>query len=63
MHNPENAELAKQFASFCASHEGLRLPDASKLLVKFRSNLTTEIMTEGCLVLEVERTILAEKCL
>ncbi|KAL5328987.1 hypothetical protein ACEPPN_002496 [Leptodophora sp. 'Broadleaf-Isolate-01'] len=63
LHNPENAQLAEDFATFCVSDERLRVPDSSSLLVKFRSNITTEAMTEGSLTLEVARTILAGKCL
>lgn len=63
MHNPANAQLARDFDAFCSTEKGLQMPDASKFLVKFRSNITTELMTEGSLTLEVARTILADKCL
>jgi hypothetical protein len=63
MHNPENAQLARDFTDFCAKYDTLKMPDATKFLVRFRSNLTTDVMTEGSLTLEIARTILAEKCL
>ncbi|KAG4435795.1 hypothetical protein IFR05_008716 [Cadophora sp. M221] len=63
LHNPENAQLAEDFATFCLSDEQLRVPDSRSLLVKFRSNITTDVMTDGSLTLEVARTILAGKCL
>jgi acyl transferase domain-containing protein/acyl carrier protein/SAM-dependent methyltransferase len=62
MHNPENAHLAEAFSKFCDTEEELKIPDARSFLVKFRSNITTQVMTEGSLVLEVARTILADKC-
>lgn len=63
LHNPENAQLAKDLTAFCLSDHQLRMPDTSNLLVKFRSNISTEVMTEGSLTLEVAQTILANKCL
>lgn len=62
MHNPENAELAKDFANFCNAHEQLRIPDASSLLVPLRSNITTNAMNEGSLSLEIARVIMVDKC-
>lgn len=63
LHNPENAQLAQDFTEFCLSDDQLRMPDASNLLVMFRSNIGTNVMTDGSLTLEVARTILADKCL
>ncbi|TVY47237.1 Non-reducing polyketide synthase [Lachnellula occidentalis] len=62
MHNPDNAELAKDLANFCDAHEQLKIPDASRLFVPLRSNITANVMKEGSLSLEIARVILADKC-
>ena len=62
VHNPENAELAKELCRLCDSNEILRLPHASKLQAPVRSNKTGDLITEGSLTQEAVSVILASRC-
>ena len=62
VHNPENADLARQLCTLCDNHDGLKLPDASHLNAPLRSNKNGEKITEGSLTHEAIETILASCC-
>ena len=62
VHNPENADLARQLCTLCDKHESLRLPDASHLKAPLRSNKNGEKIVEGSLTHEAIETILASCC-
>ncbi|KAL9127950.1 MAG: hypothetical protein Q9217_003263 [Psora testacea] len=62
VHNPENADLARELCIVCDKHEGLRLPDASHLKAPLRSNKTGEKILKGSLTHEAIETILASCC-
>ena len=62
VHNPENADLARELCVVCDNHEGLRLPDASHLRAPLRSNKNGEKILDGSLTHEAIETILASCC-
>ena len=62
VHNPENADLARELCGICDQHEELRLPDASHLGAPLRSNKNGEKILEGSLTHEAIETILASCC-
>ena len=62
MHNPENADLARELCLLCDNNDELRLPDASHLMAPLRSNKTGEKLSNGSLTHEVIETILASCC-
>ena len=62
VHNPENADLARELCALCDQHEVLRLPDASHLNAPLRSNKNGEKILEGSLTHEAVETILASCC-
>lgn len=62
VHNPENADLARQLCTLCDKHESLLLPDASHLRAPLRSNKNGEKILEGSLNHEAIETILASCC-
>lgn len=62
VHNPENADLARELCNLCDQHEELRLPNASHLTAPLRSNKTGEKLIEGSLTHEAIETILASCC-
>lgn len=62
MHNPENADLARELCMLCDKYEELRLPNASHLTAPLRSNKTGEKLLEGSLTHEAIETILASCC-
>ena len=62
VHNPENAELARELCQLCDKTELLRLPHASQLQAPVRSNKTGNLITEGSLTHEAISVILASRC-
>ena len=62
VHNPENADLARELCTLCDQHEELRLPDASHLKAPLRSNKNGKKVLEGSLTHEAVETILASCC-
>ena len=62
VHNPENADLARQLCKLCDNHDSLKLPDASQLNAPLRSNKNGEKILEGSLTHEAIETILASCC-
>lgn len=62
MHNPENAELARELCQLCDRTDILRLPHAANLQVPTRSNRTSELITDGSLTQEIINVILASRC-
>ena len=62
VHNPENAELARELCKLCDETELLRLPHASHLQAPVRSNKTGSLITEGSLTHEAVSVILASRC-
>lgn len=62
VHNPENADLARELCTLCDQHEALRLPDASHLRAPLRSNKNGQTIQEGSLTHEAIETILASCC-
>ena len=62
VHNPENADLARELCILCDKHEELRLPDASHLRASLRSNKNGKKILEGSLTHEAIETILASCC-
>ena len=62
VHNPENADLARELCALCDQHEQLRLPDASHLKAPLRSNKNGKRILEGSLTHEAIETILASCC-
>ncbi len=62
VHNPENADLARELCLLCDQHDTFRLPDASHLRAPLRSNKNGETVLEGSLTHEAIETILASYC-
>lgn len=62
VHNPENKSLAAELCRLCHDIPCLKLPDASKLQVPVRSNISGERLRSGLLTEEIVTTILASKC-
>ena len=62
VHNPENADLARELCTLCDKHDILKLPDASHLNAPLRSNKNGEKILEGSLTHEAIETILASCC-
>ena len=62
VHNPENADLARELCTVCDKHEELQLPDASHLRAPLRSNKNGKKILEGSLTHEAIETILASCC-
>lgn len=62
VHNPENADLAKELCDLSDRVPSLRLPSARSLQVPVRSNKTGQLLVEGSLTHEVIDTILASRC-
>ncbi|MCJ1436576.1 hypothetical protein MMC27_005956 [Xylographa pallens] len=62
VHNPENAELARELCQLCDKTDLLRLPQASNLQAPMRSNKTGNLITEGSLTHEAVSVILASRC-
>jgi hypothetical protein len=62
VHNPENADLAKELCDICDRHDFLRLPTADHVAVPIRLNITGELVSEGPLSHEIVKTILASRC-
>ena len=62
VHNPENADLARELCELCDKHAELQLPNASHLTAPLRSNKTGKKLTEGSLTHEAIETILASCC-
>jgi len=61
-HTPRNKDLAETLSRICDQTAALQLPNASKLQVPVRSNITGEILTEGSLTRELITTVLEFKC-
>ncbi|KAL8933262.1 MAG: hypothetical protein Q9211_005878, partial [Gyalolechia sp. 1 TL-2023] len=62
VHNPENADLAKELRELSDRVPSLQLPSASNLQVQVRSNRTGQALVDGSLTHEVVDTILASRC-
>ncbi|KAK0647379.1 Methylphloroacetophenone synthase [Lasiodiplodia hormozganensis] len=62
VHNPENAELAKELCELCDEFESLTLPACSELQVPVYSNITGRRLRDCSLTHEAVRTILASRC-
>ena len=62
VHNPENAELAKELCQLCDSTDLLKLPDATKLQIPTRSNRSGDVIVKGSLSHEMVNVILASRC-
>lgn len=62
VHNPENADLAKELCAVCDKTPSLQLPNVSSLQAPVRSNRNGELITEGSLTHEVVNVILASRC-
>ncbi|KAL9606215.1 MAG: hypothetical protein Q9179_000612 [Wetmoreana sp. 5 TL-2023] len=62
VHNPEQADLAKELCGLSDRVPSLQLPSARSLQVPVRSNRTGQLLVEGSLTHEVIDTILASRC-
>ena len=62
VHNPENADLARELCSVCDMYAELQLPNASHLTAPLRSNKNGKKLIEGSLMHEAIETILASCC-
>jgi acyl transferase domain-containing protein/SAM-dependent methyltransferase len=62
VHNPENADLAKELCDVCDKTPSLQFPSMRSLQAPVRSNRTGELLTEGSLTHEVVNVILASRC-
>ncbi|OJD29656.1 polyketide synthase [Diplodia corticola] len=62
VHNPENAELAKELCELCDEFESLTLPACSQLQAPVYSNITGRLLRDCSLTHEAVRTILASRC-
>lgn len=62
MHNPENAELARELCHLCDKTDILRLPHVANLQVPTRSNRTGKLITNESLTHEIINVILASRC-
>lgn len=62
VHNPENANLARQLCALCDMHENLQLPDASHSRAPLRSNRNGKKILGGSLTHEAIETILVSCC-
>ena len=62
VHNPEQADLAKELCDLSDGIPSLQLPSARSLQVPVRSNKTGQLLVEGSLTHEVIDTILASRC-
>ena len=62
VHNPENAELAKELCELCDGMESLTLPGCEYLQVPVYSNITGRRLQECSLTHEAVLTILASRC-
>ncbi|KAL1635043.1 Type I Iterative PKS [Diplodia intermedia] len=62
VHNPENAELAKELCELCDEFESLTLPACSQLQAPVYSNITGRLLQDCSLTHEAVRTILASRC-
>ncbi|KAL8722876.1 MAG: hypothetical protein Q9225_000709 [Loekoesia sp. 1 TL-2023] len=62
VHNPEQADLAKELCELSDRVPSLQLPSARSLQVPVRSNKTGQLLVEGSLTHEVIDTILASRC-
>ncbi|MCJ1386179.1 hypothetical protein MMC17_009305 [Xylographa soralifera] len=62
VHNPENAELARELCQLCDQTDLLQLPHASNLQAPLRSNKTGDLVTQGSLTHEAVSVILASRC-
>ncbi|KAL9004771.1 MAG: hypothetical protein Q9188_002428 [Gyalolechia gomerana] len=62
VHNPENADLAKELRELSDRVPSLQLPSAGTLQVPVRSNRTGQVLADGSLTHEVVDTILASRC-
>ncbi|RYP89869.1 hypothetical protein DL770_004021 [Monosporascus sp. CRB-9-2] len=61
-HNPQNSHLAAELCRLCSETPGLRLPEASQLLVPLRSNQTGHRLLQGSLTDDLVHTMLAARC-
>ncbi|PSN66430.1 ketoacyl-synt-domain-containing protein [Corynespora cassiicola Philippines] len=62
VHNPENADLAKELCAVCDENESLSLPDWSQLQVPVYSNTTGRQLRDCSLTHQVVRTVLEWRC-
>lgn len=62
VHNPENADLAKELCGLCDRTRSFQLPSASALNGPVRSNRTGRPFTEGSFTNKVVDVILASRC-
>ena len=62
VHNPENADLAKELCELCDRTPSLQLPSARTLQAPVRSNRNGQLLTDGSLTHEVVSVILASRC-
>ncbi|EMD94543.1 hypothetical protein COCC4DRAFT_152704 [Bipolaris maydis ATCC 48331] len=62
VHNPENAELARELCELCDEMENLRLPPSAELQVPIYSNITGRRLQDCSLTHEAVLTILASRC-
>lgn len=62
VHNPENAELARELCGLCDEIEGLTLPPSAELQVPIYSNITGRRLENCSLTHEAVLTILASRC-
>ena len=62
VHNPENADLAKELCALSDMDQSLQLPSARALQASVRSNKTGELIENCSLTHEVINTILASRC-
>lgn len=62
VHNPENAELAKDLCELCDETANLTLPPCSELQVPIYSNITGRRLGDCSLTHEAVQTILASRC-
>ncbi|RYP07339.1 hypothetical protein DL764_002555 [Monosporascus ibericus] len=61
-HNPQNSHLAAELCRLCSETPGLRLPEASQLLMPLRSNQTGHRLLCGSLTDDLVHTMLASRC-
>jgi hypothetical protein len=62
LHNPENADLARELYEISNRIASIRLPNAQTLQVTVRSNRTGMVLTQGSLAQEAILTVLASRC-
>ncbi|KAF7923672.1 hypothetical protein EAE99_006931 [Botrytis elliptica] len=62
VYNPENKDFTTKLYRLCHDTPGLNLPNAFKLQIPVRSNISSKRLRFGLLIEEIVTTILASRC-